>query len=87
MKKIGLFLLCLWCCVWAALAARAENFYIENYEVMLDVSKNRLVHVKEVITVYFTTPSHGIIRKIPAASSSINNVQIFEPFSKSYLHG
>lgn len=87
MKKIGLFLLCLWCCVWAAFAARAENFYIENYEVMLDVSKNRLVHVKEVITVYFTTPSHGIILKIPAASSSINNVQIFEPFSKSYQLG
>lgn len=42
----------------------AENFYIQNYDVKLDVAPNGKIHVDEVLDVYFTSPSHGIMRDI-----------------------
>lgn len=87
MNKIGRLVLWTWAFCIFAFAAYAENFYIENYEVMLDVSKGRNVHVKEVITAYFTTPSHGIIRNVPTINSAIEDVRISEPFTRYYEGG
>ncbi|MBR1756447.1 MAG: DUF2207 domain-containing protein [Alphaproteobacteria bacterium] len=88
MQKIGLFVVSLWLGICVAVcAARAENFYIENYEVVMNVSKNRVVHVKEAITVNFTAPSHGIIRAIPKKQSSVENIRVSENFSKQYYNG
>ncbi len=84
MKKFRLFILCLLCCAVATFSVRAENFYIENYEVMLNVSQTRKVHVKEVITVHFTAPSHGIIRSIPKQHSAIENVRVSDTFSRQF---
>lgn len=43
----------------------AENFYIENYSVNIDVQENRVYNVTEDIDMYFTSPSHGFYRDIP----------------------
>ena len=48
-----------------ALTTFAENFYITNYDVTLDVKANKDIIVTEKIDVYFTKPSHGIYRTIP----------------------
>ena len=85
MQKIGLFTLSLLMSLLMAISvSEAENFYIENYEVVLNVSKNRNVHVKEAITVRFTSPSHGIIRTVPLKRSIIKNIRVSENFSKQY---
>ena len=86
MKIIRLLIWCL-LCTMAAFAAQAENFYIENYEVALQVSKERKVHVKEAITVRFTAPVHGINRDIPTANGEITNIDVSEPFSRFYNNG
>ena len=67
--------------------ARAENFYIENYKTTMQVSEDRKVHVSEDLEVYFTKPSHGIIRSIPLKSSDVGNVSVNAPFELSYSGG
>lgn len=68
-------------------AARAENFYIDNYTTNLQVFENRKVRVSEDIGVYFTEPSHGIIRSIPIKSSDIGNISVNAPFEYYYSGG
>ena len=65
-------------------AARAENFYIENYEVYMRVSANKTVTVNEKISAVFTAPSHGIIRSIPRNGSKIYGISADEQFSADY---
>lgn len=45
--------------------AYAENFYIENYNVRLEVLENKKVKIEETIDVNFHRQSHGIYRTIP----------------------
>ena len=61
----------------------AEGFYIENYDVDLQVNKNKQVHITEHIGVYFTEKSHGIYRDIPCNGARITNVQVSERNSVS----
>ena len=42
----------------------AENFYIENYYIDIDIDADGTNHVYEVMDLVFTKPSHGIIRDI-----------------------
>ena len=42
----------------------AENFYIENYYIDIDIDADGTNHVFEVMDLVFTRPSHGIIRDI-----------------------
>lgn len=50
----------------SALAASArESFTTQRYDVHLSVRKNRTLDVVEVITVRFSEPKHGLLRKIP----------------------
>ncbi len=65
-------------------AARAENFYIENYEVDMMVYQNKTVTVREKISVVFTAPSHGIIRSIPRTGSKIYGISADEQFTADY---
>lgn len=83
MKKWLLFVYGLIFCALTIVAAQAENFEIESYDVAVQVDKNRLVRVKEVINVYYMVPSHGIIRDIPTTNSSIKNIRVSAPYSKS----
>ena len=53
----------------------------------MQVSEDRKVHVSEDLEVYFTKPSHGIIRSIPLKSSDVGNVSVNAPFELSYSGG
>ena len=67
MKKILIVLFILF--GWIS-CAFAENFYIENYDVILKIDSYNNINIEENIDVNFTTPSHGIFRTIPF----VNNV-------------
>ena len=56
----------------------AENFYIENYDVNLQVNKSKQVHITENIDVYFTSYMHGIFRDIPHKNASVSNIMVSE---------
>ncbi|MBQ8886569.1 MAG: DUF2207 domain-containing protein [Candidatus Gastranaerophilales bacterium] len=93
MKKILLILFAFVINFAFALTSFAENFYITNYDVELDIQKNKDILVTEYIEVYFTKPSHGIFRSIPTRgslnrngqninySARISNVRIDEQYS------
>lgn len=51
----------------------AQNFYIKNYDIDIQVSSNNVYHIKENIDVYFTSPSHGIFRTIPTKNNVKRN--------------
>lgn len=87
MKKFGQFICGLMLAIMPMFSAQAETFYIENYDVVLDVSDSRTVKVQEAITANFYVPSHGIIREIPLHSSQIDKVAVSENFSASYRGG
>ena len=59
----------------------AENFYIENYVVNLNVNKDKSVQIVEDIDANFTTPSHGIIREIPHPNATIDNIDVSSNYS------
>ena len=65
MKKIFALLFGLLICIFVSIPAFAENFFITNYDVNINVDKNKTAHVTEEIDVYFTVSSHGIYRTIP----------------------
>ncbi len=61
----------------------AENFYIEKYDITMDVKENRSVDITEVLDLNFTVPSHGLIRTIPLKSKIIRkNGSITNEFGK-----
>ncbi len=49
----------------------AENFFINKYDVLMNVKENRDVEVTEILDVYFTNSSHGIFRTIPLRNKII----------------
>lgn len=42
-----------------------EYFYIKNFDVAVKVNQDASLDVREIISVHFTEPRHGIYRKIP----------------------
>lgn len=56
-------------------AAYAENFYIQNYDVLIEANEKKSVKVTENIDVFFLHPLHGIIREIPHKKASITNIR------------
>ncbi len=79
MKKIIILLITL----FFTNTAFAENFYIEDYNVNLNVNEDKSVNVTEDIQVYFTSPSHGIYRKIPYKNADISNIRVNKEFTRS----
>lgn len=79
MKKILLFL--------AGLIfinpAFAENFYIQNYDMEMNVNKDKSVNVTEVIDVFFNKPSHGIFRTIPQNDGYISDIFSSQLYTKT----
>ena len=61
----------------------AEGFYIENYDVKIDVDANKSAAITEVIDVFFTSSLHGIYRDIPHQNASITDIQVSENYTKS----
>ena len=76
MKKIFGLIFGLLICIFVALPAFAENFYITNYDIKIDVDKDKTAHVTENINVNFTVSSHGIFRKIPLKGNTITNISV-----------
>ena len=60
---------------------KAENFFIENYNVVLRVNREQNVWVSEDIDTVFTQSSHGIIRDIPMAHSHVSDINVSEPYT------
>lgn len=88
MKKVFVFIVFLFALFFGANKSFAENFYITNYDVNMDVLNNKSVMVSENIQVNFTNPSHGIIRNIPlGGNSSISNVNVSEQFEQYNASG
>lgn len=58
-----------------SLSLFAENFYITDYDVDIDVALNRVYTVKENLTLNYTTPSHGFFRDIPIRYEHLDNME------------
>ena len=91
MKK--LFLIFLWAFLFIS-PSFAEKFYIENYDVRINVSPSNIMNIEEIIDTNFTQPAHGIFRNIPAVNyvqrqdgtnykntARIQNIKINSPYS------
>ena len=78
MKKFLGLIFGLVVCFLVTIPALAENFYITNYDVKIDVDRNKTAHVTEIIDTYFTNPSHGIFRTIPMKGNIINSIKVSE---------
>ena len=88
MKKIFSLIFGLLICIFIAVPAFAENFYITNYNVKIDVDKDKTAHVTENIDVFFTISSHGIFRNIPLKGNTITNISVAsDQFSLSDNNG
>ena len=74
----------------------AEKFYIENYDVRINVSSSNIMSIEEIIDTDFTRSAHGIFRSIPAVNyvqrqdgtsykntARIQNVRINSSYSRS----
>ncbi len=59
----------------------AENFFIENFNVILQVNREQNVWVTEDIEAFFIHSSHGIILDIPATRSHISNIDVSEQYA------
>ena len=96
MKKLVLFFVSFVFSMIFSLASFAENFYITNYDVDIDIQKNNDILVTEYIEVYFTKASHGIYRTIPTKgflyrngkntnyNAKIRDVRVDEKYSITY---
>ncbi len=58
-----------------SLSLFAENFYITDYDVDIDVALNRVYTVKERLTLNYTTPSHGFFRDIPVRYEHLDDME------------
>lgn len=65
MKRFILFIVILAINFLIANVSLAASFYIKNYDVEMDVTAKKEINITETIDVFFTSPSHGIYRRIP----------------------
>ncbi len=84
MKKILTFIFILFAWLIFVNPVWAENFTIENYEVIMNVNKNKSVQITENIDVDFFNASHGIYRNIPFKNASITDISVSERYQTSY---
>ncbi len=65
----------------------AENFYIERYDIDVNVLENRVYEITEEIDMYFTSPSHGFYRDIPVKYDTgyeaiLSGISVSEEYEK-----
>ena len=69
MKKIKILLLTLILSFVGVLSPKAlyneYDYYIDNYNITIDVNKDNSFSIREELLVYFNTSKHGIYRSIP----------------------
>lgn len=61
----------------------AADFSIEEYNVEIQVGRDRVVNVYEHIRAHFTLSSHGIYRDIPYKNSKITDITVNHPYKIS----
>ncbi|MCR4880813.1 MAG: DUF2207 domain-containing protein [bacterium] len=78
MKKIVSSLFVLFISFVLSASALAENFYIKNYIVDLNVDNQKVLNVSEFIeTNFFNEGSHGIYRQIPVSrGSKVDDIRV-----------
>lgn len=94
MKKVVLLFIAIFVNILFSLCANAENYCITNYDVDLNVHKNRTVDVTEKIDVFFLAPSKEFKRVFPIKPQFfynnlqkknqnvvISDIQINEPYT------
>ena len=81
MIKKATFFIGLITCLFLCAPIFAEGFYIENYDVDLQVNKYKQIHITEHIDVFFSQASHGIYRDIPYNNAEITNLYVSERYS------
>lgn len=60
----------------------ASNFYIENYDIDMQVQEDDTYLITETLDVHFTAPSHGIYRVIPSHTTLRRDGQTSSFFAK-----
>lgn len=94
MKKVVLLFIAIFVNILFSLCGNAENYCITNYDVDLNVHKNRTVDVTEKIDVFFLAPSKEFKRVFPIKPQFfynnlqkknqnvvISDIQINEPYT------
>lgn len=71
MKKLYLIIFFLFFGFFSVTSAFAEAFTIKNYDIKLNVNKDKTVNIDELINVDFAFKRHGIFRKIPTTNNII----------------
>lgn len=95
MKKFLLFFTAFFLFFISSDRVFAENFTIENYDVQINVNRDKTFHVKETIDTNFHNNAHGIFRTIPLkytikrtdgsqqkVTSTVSNVAATDFYSK-----
>ncbi|MBR6163865.1 DUF2207 domain-containing protein [bacterium] len=83
MKRIFVVLSCLFLLLGTSFA---ESFYIDRYDVDMDVKKDKSVFITENLDVVFTSPLHGIYRDIPFKNAAITDVRVSEEYTTTYTN-
>lgn len=73
-----------------------KDYYIENYDIKINVLENNTLEITEKISVYFNQQRHGIFRKIPLSNrvqradgstgtthAKVKNVSVSDPYEAS----
>ena len=71
--KIKYVLIFLFICILGINNVDALDYYIDEYNVEIEVLKNNSYNIKEEISVYFNVNKHGIYRYIPTHNNVIRN--------------
>jgi len=87
MKKILVLIAFVLTFFFTCSSARAENFYITNYDVNMWVKQDKSVKVLEKIDVVFTNPSHGIFRNIPLKAGEGISVESVSEMYRDSMNG
>lgn len=87
MRFFNRIILSLFFFLFFPLLSYAENFFIQEYKVAIEVNENKSAKISEEILVEFTSPSHGIIRDIPHSKATISNINVSESFEVSDFAG
>ena len=73
LKKIVLIFFIL---IQFSVTAYGSSFYIDNYDIKIDVDRFKKLHITEKIDVVFQVSSHGIIRQIDLGKYYIDNIRV-----------
>ncbi len=94
MKKVFLVFIVVFVSLMSSMAVFASDYYIESYNLAIEVGNNAVHKIQEKIDFVFQTPRHGFYREIPydytsynGVEASVTNLQCSEPFETEHENG